>query len=242
MLKKEKKAIAEKFQVEYLGELHYVLGMSIVRNWESRTMSIRRKKYLEGVLKKFDMETCKLVSTPLEFGKKYEELSKEDERFDTRMYQRAIGCLTHAATISRPDLSTAVSILSKFMSNPGVEHWKGVKRVLRYVRRTLHYGLMYSADDTSTTLTGYTDADWAGDLSTRRSTTGYVFQIQGSSVSWCSKQQGCVARTTTEAEYIALSTASQEAVWLRRLLENVLKKQDNPTVLYEDNQGTIELY
>jgi hypothetical protein len=241
MLEKEKKAIAEKFQVEDLGELHYVLGMSIVRNRESRTMSISQKKYLEGVLKKFDMENCKPVSTPLEFGKKYEELSNEDERFDTRMYQRAIGCLTYAATISRPDLSTAVSVLSKFMSNPGVEHWKGVKRVLRYVRGTLDYGLMYSADDTSTTLTGYTDADWAGDLSTRRSTTGYVFQIQGSTVSWCSKRQGCVARSTTEAEYIALSTASQEAVWLRRLLENVLKKQDNPTVLYEDNQGTIEL-
>ena len=176
MLEKEKKAIAEKFQVEDLGELHYVLVMGIVRNRESRTMSISQKKYLGGVLKKFDMENCKPVSTPLEFGKKYEELSKEDERFDTRMYQRAIGCLTYATTISRPDLSTAVSILSKFMSNPGVEHWKGVKPVLRYVRGILDYGLMYSADDTSTTLTGYTDADWAGDLSTRRSTTGYMFQ------------------------------------------------------------------
>jgi len=83
------------------------------------------------------MENCKPISTPLEFGKKYEELSKEDEKFDTRTYQRAIGCLTYAATISRPDLSTAISILSKFMSKPSVEHWKGVKRVLRYVQGTL---------------------------------------------------------------------------------------------------------
>ena len=241
MLEREKKAIAKRFQVEDLGELHYVLGMDIVRDREQRTISISQKKYLEGVLKKFDMENCKPISTPLEFGKKYEELSNEDEQFDTRTYQRAIGCLTYAATISRPDLSIAVSVLSKFMSKPGVEHWKGVKRVLRYVQGTLDYGLMYSADDTSTTLTGYTDADWAGDLSTRRSTTGYVFQVQGSTVSWCSKRQGCVARSTTEAEYIALSTASQEAVWLRRLLESVLKKQDKPTTLYEDNQGTIEL-
>ena len=202
-------------------------------------MSITQKKYLEGVLKKFDMENCKPVSTPLEFGKKYEELSKDDERFDKQMYQRAIGCLTYAATISRPDLSTAVSVL--FMSNPGIEHWKGVKRVLRYVRGTLDIGLVYYGNDTSTVLTGYSDADWAGDLLTRRSTTGYVFQIQGSTVRWCSKRQACVARSTTEAEYIALSITSQEAVWLRRLLENVLKKQDNPTVLYEDNQGTTEL-
>ena len=157
------------------------------------------------------------------------------------MYQRAIGCLTYAATISKPDLSNAVSVLSKFMSNPGIEHWKGAKRVLRYIRGTLDNGLIYSANDTSTVLTGYSDADWAGDLSTRRSTTGYVFQIQGSTVSWCSKRQACVARSTTEEEYVALSTASQEAVWLRRLLQNVLKKQDNPLVVYEDNQGTIEL-
>ena len=76
------------------------------------------------MLKKFDTENCKPVSTPSEFGKKCEELSKDDERFDKQMFQRAIGCLTYAATISRPDLSTAVSVLSKFMSNPGIEHWK----------------------------------------------------------------------------------------------------------------------
>ena len=115
MIEKEKNAIAKEFQVEDLGEVHYVVGMSIVRN----------------------MENCKPVSTPLEFGKKYEELSKDDERFDKRMYQRAIGCLTYAATISRPDLSIAVSVLSKFMSNPGIEHWKGVKHVLCYVQGTL---------------------------------------------------------------------------------------------------------
>ena len=112
------------------------------------------------------------------------------------------------------------------MSNPGIEHWKGVKHVLRYVQGTLVIGLLYYGSEVHLT---------------RCSTTGYVFQIQGSTVSWCSKRQACVARPTTEGEYIALSTTSQEAVWLRRLLENVLKKQDNPTVLYEDNPGTMEL-
>ena len=180
--------------------------MSIVRDREERTMSITQKKYLEGVLKKFDMEICKPVPTPLQFGKKFEELSKDDERFDKQMYQRAIGCLTYAATISRPDLSTAVSVLSTFMPNPGIEHWKGV---LCYIRGTLDIGLVYYGNDTSTVLMGHSDADWAGDLLTRHSTTGYVFQIQGSTVSWCGKRQVCVARSTTEAEYIALSTTSQ---------------------------------
>ena len=148
MLEKQKRAIAKEFHIEDLSELHYVVGISIVRDREKHTMSITQKKYLEGVLKKFDMENCKHVSTPLELGKKYEEMSKDDERFDKQMYQRVIGCLTYTVTISRPDLSTAVSVLSKFMSSPGIEQWEGVKRVLGYVRGTLEIGLIYSANDT----------------------------------------------------------------------------------------------
>ena len=87
----------------------------------------------------------------------------------------------------------------------------------------------------------YSDADWGGDLSTRRSTTGYVFQIQGSTVSWCSKRQACVSRSSTEAEYIALSTACQEGVWLRRLLSDIQIKQNGPSTVFEDNQGATEL-
>ncbi len=137
----------------------------------------------------------------------------------------AIGCLTYATTISRPDLAAAVGVLSKFMSKPGKEHWQGIKRVLRYIQGTLKYGLMFSTDGTSPTLTGYSDADWGGDASTRRSTTGYVFQIQGNTVTWCSKRQASVSKSTTEAEYVALSTACQEAVWLRRLLSDIGIKQ-----------------
>ena len=153
----------------------------------------------------------------------------------------AIGCLTYVTTVSRPDLSAAVDVLSKFMSKPGTEHWQGVKRVMRYIQGTLNYSLLFTADGTDPKLTGYSDADWGGDVSTRRSTSGYVFQIQGNTVSWCSKRQACVARSTTEAEYMALSIACQESIWLRRLLSDIQVNQQSPSTIYEDNIGAIEL-
>jgi hypothetical protein len=186
------------------------------------------------------MESCKPVSTPLEPGTKFSDLSNEDEKFDTQTYQQAIGCLTYLSVISRPDISAAVAALSQFMAKPSKDHWIGVKRVLRYLKGTLDYGLKYSADE-NPTLVGYSDSDWAGDINTRRSTSGYVFQVANSTVSWSSKRQRTVAKSSTEAEYIALSLAAQEAIWLQRLLYDVGFKIRKPITIFEDNQGTIEL-
>ena len=94
----------------------------------------------------------------------------------------AIGCLTYAATATRPDISSAVGILSKFMSRPSREHWQGVKRILRYIKGTVDYGLLFTTIDAHPILSGYSDADWGGDIETRRSTSGYVFQIQNNTV------------------------------------------------------------
>ena len=127
------------------------------------------------------------------------------------------------------------------MSNPWVEHWKGVKRIFRYIQEKLNYGLLYTSDGSEPVLNGYSDADWGSDLTTRRSTTGYVFQIDKNTVSWCSKRQVCVSKSNTEAEYVALSTVCQEGIWLRRLLEEVSIKQRDATVIYEDNEGAIQL-
>ena len=240
MLKKEKAVIGKQFQVEDLGEIHHVLGMTVKRNRRLQTLSISQKNYLQGVLKQFEMENCKSVSTPLQFGKKYKALSKEEKSVNVKTYQIVIGCLNYATLVSRPDLAVAVGILSKFMANPGLEHWKGIKRVFRYIQGTLNYGLVYTSDGSKPVLTGYY-ADWGGDLTTCRSTTGYVFQVEKNTVSWCSKRQGCVSKSTTEAEYVALSTACQEGIWLRRLLDDISIKQHDPTVIFEDNQGAIQL-
>ena len=241
MLTKEKITLGKRFKVEDQDEVHYVLGMSVKRNRKSRTLSISQPKYLEGILKRSNMDKCKPVSTPLEQGRKFQQLSDDEKPVDVQAYQMIIGCLTYATTATRPDLAAAVGILSKFMSKPGKDHWTGIKRILRYIQGTLNYGLVFSADDKSHTLVGFSDADWAGDLDTRRSTSGYVFQIQGNTVSWCSKRQATVSKSSTEAEYTALSGACQEAVWMRRLLADIGFEQRGPSTIFEDNQGAIEL-
>ena len=104
----------------------------------------------------------------------------------------------------------------------------------------MDYGLCFDGQEGSE-LIGYSDSDWAGDLDTRRSTSGYMFQIGGATISWCSKRQLTVARSSTEAEYVALSAAAQECIWLRRLLTDFMLGDDKPTTLYEDNTGALEL-
>ena len=241
MLNEEKKLIGSKFKIDDMGEVKYILGMLINRNRERGKMTIRQPKYLEGILKRFGMEQCKPVSTPLEPGKHFLELPDDENPTNINEYQKLIGYLTYVATATRPDLASAVGRLLKYMSRPSDEHWKGAKRILRYIKGTINYGLVFDGRSTRCSLIGYSDADWANDVDTRRSTSGYVFQINGSTVSWSSKRQSCVTRSSTEAEYVALSHATQEVVWLRRLLNDIGEKQDQPSVMNEDNQGAIEL-
>ena len=241
MLTDEKVSLGSRFKVEDLGEMHYIHGMCVQRDRKSRTLSLSQPKYLEGILKRFNMEKCEPVSTPLEQGRKFQHLSENEKPIDVQRYQMIIGCLTYTAMTTRLDLAAAVGILSKYMSKPGKDHWTGVRRILRYIQGTLNYGLIFSADDSDNFLVGYSDADWAGDLDTRYSTSGFVFQIQSNTVSWCSKRQPTVSKSSTESEYIALSGACQEAVWLRRLLADIGLEQKEPSTIYEDNQGAIEL-
>uniref|UniRef100_A0A7M5V2B3 Polyprotein n=1 Tax=Clytia hemisphaerica TaxID=252671 RepID=A0A7M5V2B3_9CNID len=122
------------------------------------------------------------------------------------------------------------------------QHWIGVKRVLRYLKGTLDYGLIYEGSESGDILLhGFADADWAGDIDTRKSTSGYVFKVGNSTVSWKSKRQSIVALSTTEAEYVALSQATQEVIWLRTLFKGMDFEQTDPSKMFEDNQGAIDL-
>jgi len=136
-----------------------------------------------------------------------------------------------------------VGALSKFTSNPGKPHWDQGNHVLRYLSGTKHFGITFrgnSEDDLSTMIIGYTDSDWVGDLDTRQSTSGYVFKMYSAAVSWSSTLQATPALSSTEAEYMAVTRASQEAIWLRQLLEQ-LKYPQKSIPLYGDNQGAIAL-
>ena len=240
LLKIEKAALAEKFEVVDNGEIEYFLKMVIKRDRLNRTLTISQPNYIETILTKFGMSECKPVATPMDANAIFNKLSDGDERFDRTTYQQAIGCLTYLATHTRPDISASVGILSKFMADPGPAHWIGVKRILRYLQGTCSYGLVFVGGEKDSLL-GFSDSDWAGDPVTRRSMSGYIFQLGQSTISWCSKRQRTVAKSSTEAEYVALSIATQEVIWLRRLLSDLLVDMNTATKLLEDNKGAIDL-
>jgi len=147
---------------------------------------------------------------------------------------------------TRPDLAFAVGKLSHFVSGYGKEHWAAVKRVLQYVKGSVDKGLVYNKS-ASGILQGFSDADWAGDYETRRSTTGFMFIFGGAAVSWASKLQKTVAQSTIEAEYTTLCEASKEAVWLDELIQRftmLVKQSDNlvgPVNIKVNNSGCIDI-
>ena len=133
------------------------------------------------------MEECKAVATPLETGKQFTKLSDNDKPFNTTLYQQANGCLTYATTATRPNIAAAVGALSQYMSAPSEDHWSGVKRVLRYIKGTLNYGLCFLVNNNND-LIGLSDSDWAGDVDNRRSTSGYIYHIGNALVSRVEKK------------------------------------------------------
>lgn len=154
-------------------------------------------------------------------------------------YQEAVGSLLFAAQVSRPDISYAVSCVSRFNQNPGTAHWAAVKRIFRYLKGTLDKVLTFDGKK-SPDIVGYSDSDWASDVDDRRSTTGYIFVKCNGAISWCTKKQPTVALSTTEAEYMAMSAATQEALWLRGLVSEITSVMD-PIVIFVDNQGALNL-
>ncbi len=188
MLKAEKESLCREFEMVDQGEIHFVLGMSIKRDRTNKVLFINQAKYVESVLNRFRMQDCKSVSTPLEVGTTFHKRTDIEEPFDKHEYQQAIGCLTYLSTATRPDIAAAVSILSAFMSNPSMEHWAGIKRILRYVKGTLNHGLKFTGNGDDHELYGYSDANWAGDVDTRRSVSGYVFKVANSTM-WRSPLQ-----------------------------------------------------
>lgn len=145
------------------------------------------------------------------------------------------------AVVTRPDLAYSVNAVSKFLNNHNKSHWQAVKRIIAYLINTVDMGIEYRAVEPRIELSGYSDADFASDIETRRSRTGYAFCIANGIVTWSSQRQKLVSMSTTESEYIAAATAAKEAVWLRTLLNGVGCKCDKPTTLYVDNQSAIRL-
>ena len=159
-------------------------------------------------------------------------------------YRQAIGSLMYLMLASRPDIVAALNKMAQFSTNFNHSHWAALKRIFRYIKGTSNYGLILggvSKESERITLTGSCDADWAGDLDDRRSTSGYIFLLNNHVVSWQSHKQSSVATSSTQAEYQALSSATKEALWLRAFLAELGFIQENATKIQQDNQSTIAI-
>ena len=190
-------------------------------------------------LEKYGLAEANIVSTPMDSNVKLIKDDDSSKSVDSISYQSMVGSLLHAARATRPDISHAVGVVSGFNSNPSEAHLTAVKRIFRYLKGTINLSLQYKA--TGKDLIGYSDADWANDHDDRRSTSGNVFILAGAAITWLSQKQATVALSTSEAEYMSLGLATQEAIWLRYLLKDLCISTEVPTLIHEDNQGAIAM-
>ncbi|KAI5322684.1 hypothetical protein L3X38_031756 [Prunus dulcis] len=200
MLEDFKKDMKEKYEMTDLGLLHHFLGMGVIQTPTS--IFIHQKKYATTLLSRFGLNECKPVSIPLVTS---EKLSKDDGSglASEEHYRRIVGSLLYL-TATRPDIMFAASLLARFMHCPTSKHLGTAKRVLRYVKGTLDYGLEY-VKGKGAFLIGYCDSDWSGSVDDSKSTSGYAFLFGSGVFAWASVKQNCVALSTAEAEYITIA-------------------------------------
>jgi len=233
-----------KFELSDQGDLNWYLGVDIKHDREGGVTTLNQGAFVDTMLKRFNMDGCKPVSTPCEPNS---HLLRSDQplvpdKTATRDYQRLVGGLMYLSSFTRPDISYAVNQCAKFMANPGPTHVIAAKRILRYLAATRHLGITYRRSELpghNNVLTAYADSDHAGDPDSRRSVTGYVVLLNGGAVSWQSVRQQVVALSSAEAEYYAASVVGTDITYIRRIMEELGYAQPSPTTTYEDNMACI---
>lgn len=228
--------LTKRFDMNLLGAPKAYLGMDIVRDKDGIKLS--QVTYIDKLLRRFSMENAKPQPTPS--AKRPEPRPEHEQQVSIKEMREAIGALLYLSRIARPDIACIISQLARFQTDPGPEHLSAIKRVLRYLKGTKDYYLFFPAKQ-ELRLHGYSDSDYAGDTATRRSTGGFVFFLNNTPISWRSKLQASVAISSTESEYVALSDATQEALYLRALLNEFKISVNEPTIIYEDNQAAIAI-
>jgi hypothetical protein len=249
-----KRELSIRFEMKDLGEAKRFLGMEIEHGFDgvARTpvIKIHQADYIRTLLQRHGMEDCNPVSTPMDPSVNLTATTDTDVKVDSCHYQQYIGELMFAAIATRPDIMYAVSQLSSFNSNPCQRHLAAAKHVLRYLKGSIMFGIIYKRQRATSgprgfwsNEVGYSDADWGRDLDSRRSTTGVIVLLNDAVVVWKSCKQPTVAISTMEAEYMALTDAAKEIKWIRLLFDE-LHYGITPrpsTILKTDNQGALAL-
>ncbi|XP_026419899.1 uncharacterized protein LOC113315869 [Papaver somniferum] len=224
------------FQMKDLGHLRYFLGIEVDRS--SKGYYVSQVKHANEIIHRAGLTENNTVDTPLEVNVKYNPTDGKILSNPT-LYRQLVGSLNYL-TITRPDISHAVHVVSQFMSAPRSTHYAVVLRIMRYLKSTLHQGLHFSSTS-DFELKAYSDSDWAGDVTDGRSTSGYCMFLGNSLISWRSKKQSLVSRSSAEEEYRALAHTTSEIVWLRWLLGDMGVHLSGPTPLFCDNKAATHI-
>lgn len=221
---------------------HFYLGMEILQSKGS--IVLKQEAYTKKLLERFGMSNCNPITTPIDKGSiepGKEFVSSEDSEEEAPFpYREAVGALAYLMVATRPDIAYAVGVASRKLESPTLNDWLNVKRIMRYLKGTMSYGLRYKPDHLVGVLEGFSDADHGGDCTTGRSTTGVVCRYAGGAISWLSQRQASVAISTTEAEIVAASEGARELVWLKRVLKALTTLKCTPS-LSVDNEAAVRL-
>ena len=221
-----------------LGKMTYFLGMEF--RYSEKGNILHQLKYELELLKGFNLKNCKIAVTPSDTNQKLDSDS-DGKDVDATTFKQLVGSLRYLCN-TRPDICYSVGMVSRFMSKPKWSHYQAAVRILRYIKGTLKYGVLFpSGRKDESELLSYSDSDWCGDRVDRRSTSGYLFKFLGGPISWCSKKQPVVALSTCEAEYIAGAVTACQAVWILNLLQDLKIKVNKPLKLMIDNKSAINL-
>lgn len=223
-----------------IGDASMFVGMQIERDRGSNSIFIHQNVYTQHIIEKFNMSQACAMSVPCDPHSILYPVNEDECVIKNVPYREAVGSLMFLAVVSRPDIAYAVNNVSKFLSKHNKEHWQAVKRIFAYLVGTKNVGIKYRGTE-NIKLVGYSDSDFANDIETRRSTTGYMFELAEGPVTWSSQRQKLVTLSTTEAEYVTASQACKEAIWLKKLLKSMGYECEESTVIYVDNQSAIRL-
>lgn len=230
------KLLMNEFNCKNLGNLKSCIGINVTRGKDF--LKLDQSDYVKRLLKRFGMENCKPVSTPMMVNCKFENNSETlcDETYE---YRELMGCLMYLSVCTRPDISFACSQLSQYNTKFNRSHWLAAKRILRYLAGTIDYALHFTKTK-EFCLTAYADADWANDPLDRRSYTGFVVKLGGNTINWESRKQRCVALSSTEAEYLCINDVCKDICFIKNFMLEVLCMKLK-TVIYNDNQSAHKL-
>jgi hypothetical protein len=233
------KSLSQKFKLRNLGPVKKFLGLDIYRPTPTGPVYLSQSTYARKMLHKFDMAKCNPVKTPCESSVQLHKRTPDEESANGELYRQMIGSLMFLAQYARPDISYAVSALSQFNKDPSIHHFRAVKHLLRYIQATKDLSIVFNGNF-SNSLIGYSDASYANNPDDRKSTSGILFFIANGIISFQSSKQSVIAMSTMESEYMALSEAAKEAIFLLKLLRSLKFDANQPVLIKTDSESALD--